>query len=386
MIASLRTDMPSIEEAAEMSRSVNAVPSGVRILVVDDDARICQHTAATLARIGFQVVTADDGTPAIAQAEVSPPDLAVVDLGMPTDGYAVVARLKELYGAGVHVTILSGNDDEGSRSRAFECGADDYIVKPVGSADLRRRMIAAARSQQAFVETRLARERADRLLAYGAEATALLAHDVNNGLSVAVSNLSYLSSVLEEDKPEALGEDERQAVAATLRALRRMSVLVANFVDISRFEDAAVKPLAAPVPVRELLNDVIEVHVTTARGITAEIDCDRDLIGLFDSSLVERVLHNIVGNASRYCQSGGKLRLSGRQLEGKGVELVVSNTGPAIPPELAANLFGKYSKGLNGKRGIGLYFCRLAVEAHGGTIEHVPLADGPSFVIRLPGR
>src|SRR5690349_18779301 len=157
------------EDIAEMSRSVTAVPPGVRILVVDDDQRVCQHTATTLSRIGFQVVTADDGTPAIEQAEVTPPDLAVVDLGMPTDGYSVVARLKELYGAGVHVTILSGNDDELSRARAFDAGADDYIVKPVGNADLRRRMIAAARSQQAFVETRIARERADRLLAYGAE-------------------------------------------------------------------------------------------------------------------------------------------------------------------------------------------------------------------------
>jgi len=62
----------------------------------------------------------------------------------------------------------------------------------------------------------------------------------------------------------------------------------------------------------------------------------------------------------------------------------VQNSGPHIPEEVRLNLFGKYQRGSNGKRGMGLYFCRLACEAHGGSIEHDSAPEGPMFRIRLP--
>lgn len=358
-------------------------PQGVRVLVVDDDPRVRKTTATMLSRAGFHVVTADDGAPAIAQAETTPPDLAIVDLNMPTSGLEVVRCLKRLHGAAVYVAVLSGQDDDETRTRAFDAGADDVLVKPANLTELRRRMVAAARTQQAYVETRLARERADRLLAYSAEAGALLAHDLNNGLAVALTNMTYLSSVLE------LGDDQQQALASTLRALRRMAGLVANFVDIARFEDAAVKPRCEVVDVRTLLMDVIDVHAPSiSHKIRYNVVCSPGLAGHFDNALIERVLHNLVGNAVRYCNSGGEIRLTASSHDPgdpQSVEICVHNTGPHIPEELRTNLFAKYARGSNGKRGIGLYFCRLACEAHSGTIEYRATETGPSFVIRLPG-
>lgn len=363
--------------------SPSAGPQGVRVLVVDDDPRVRKTTATMLSRAGFHVVTADDGAPAIAQAETTPPDLALVDLNMPTSGLEVVRCLKRLHGAAVYVAVLSGQDDDATRTSAFDAGADDVLVKPANLAELRRRMIAAARTQQAYVETRLARERADRLLAYSAEAGALLAHDLNNGLAVALSNMTYLSGVL------TLGEDQQQALSSTLRALRRMSGLVANFVDISRFEDAAVKPRCETANVRAMLMEVIDVHAPSiGRRIRHSVSCDPDLQGHFDSALIERVLHNLVGNAVRYCNPGGIIRLAASHYDPAdplSVEISVHNTGPHISDELRANLFAKYARGSNGKRGIGLYFCRLACEAHSGSIDYRSTEDGPSFIIRLPG-
>jgi K+-sensing histidine kinase KdpD len=249
--------------------------------------------------------------------------------------------------------------------------------------ELKRRMMTAARTQQAFVEARLAQERTDRLLAYGAEAAAMLAHDLNNGLAVALGNMTYLHDVL------TLEDEETKALTATVRALRRMSGLVANFVDIARFEDAAVKPQVEATNVRALIHSVVEVHTVGATTIAFEIDCDPGLVGNFDSALIERVLHNLVGNAQRYCNKGGQIRLSGRisdLVDGPGLELTVFNSGPLVPEALRDRLFGKYAKGSNGKRGFGLYFCRLACEAHGGSIQYAPCPDGSSFVIRLPGR
>jgi signal transduction histidine kinase len=363
-----------------------AIPGGVRVLVADDDPRIRRALASSIARLGCEVRTADDGAPAIALGEQTPFDLAVIDIGMPTSGLEVVRRLKELYGPAIHIEILSGDDDQPTRLAAFDAGADGYLVKPIAINELTRRLIASASRQQAYIAARQAREHADRLLAWGTEAAALLAHDLNNGLAVALSNMTYLSQVL------TVNEDEQQALGSTLRALRRMAGLVANFVDIARFEDDALRPRPAPVKIRELLLEVMALHAPSiGRQIRHVVSCEQELTGHFDEALIARVLHNLVGNGLRYCNPGGVIRLAATAWdagpgEPPGVEITVHNTGPQVPATLAGKLFGKYAQGKDGQRGLGLYFCRLACEAHGGSVEHVATPDGPTFILRLPAR
>jgi two-component system sensor histidine kinase/response regulator len=356
--------------------------SSVRVLVVDDDVAMCRQMAHGLAHTGYQVLTANDAETALTLADTQPPDVAVVDLEMPdVGGLTVIRQIKQLHGAALHVMVLTGHDDEERRHGAFEAGADDYVVKPIPMSELRRRISAAIRNQRAFVQVRLEKEAAERRLVYGTEATALLAHDLNNGLAVATQNLSYLIETLVTDP------DQADALAATLRSVRRMSGLVANFVDIARFEDAAVKPMVQPVGVHELLQSVLSVHSTSlTQGIQLTIECAPSLVAHFDGGLIERVLHNLFGNAARYCNHGGAIALGARQWEADGVEIWVANSGPQIPENIRKTLFGKYVQGKGGKRGMGLYFCRLVAEAHGGRIEYDARTDGPSFVVRLPGQ
>ena len=367
-----------------MSEQV-VLPGAVRLLVVDDDVAICRQVASGLAQAGFQVVTATDAAGAIAQTNETPPDVAIIDLGMPTTGGTEVIRhIKQQLGPAVHVIVLTGHDDERSRAEAFDAGTDDYVLKPIGLAEIKRRVSAALRNQRALVQVRLEKEAAERRLVYGTEATALLAHDLNNGLAVSLSNLSYLIDSIHGD------QEQTEALAATLRSVRRMAGLVANFVDIARFEDAAVKPNAQKTRVRGVLQGVLDVNApSVTRGVTFAIECEDKLEGRFDAGLIERVLHNLFGNATRYCNQGGKITLAAKrwhEVEDGSLEISVTNSGPQIPENIRPNLFGKYVQGKGGKRGMGLYFCRLVAEAHGGKIEYEARADGPSFVIRLPGR
>ena len=362
----------------------DALPDAVRILVVDDDEAICRQLAGGLSSAGFHVVTATDGSGAIQQATVTPPDVALVDLEMgPTGGLDVIRHLKRIHGAAVHVIVLTGHDDERSRAGAFDAGTDDFIVKPIGIAEIRRRIIAALRTQRELIQTRVDKEAAERRLVYGQEASALLAHDLNNGLSVALGNLTFLREIMVGDA------EVGDALAATLRSVRRMAGLVANFVDIARFEDAAVKPRVGRTSVWQLLSSIIAVHSPSiTRGIRIEVDCDEGLTGVFDPGLIERVLHNMFGNASRYCVEGGRIILRGRRLYDNAdgsVELSVTNTGAQVPDEIRDTLFNKYVRGKGGRRGMGLYFCRLVAEAHGGSIACEQHELGPCFAIRLPG-
>src|ERR1043166_5741436 len=120
------------------------LPGAVRLLVVDDDEASCRQLAGGLAAAGFQVVTAHDAAGALAQATVTPPDVAIVDLGMPdVGGYHVIKELKKMHGTSVHVIVLTGQDDENSRTHAFDAGTDDYVLKPIGISEIRRRVSAA---------------------------------------------------------------------------------------------------------------------------------------------------------------------------------------------------------------------------------------------------
>ena len=130
---------------------------------------------------------------------------------------------------------------------------------------------------------------------------------------------------------------------------------------------------------------VVHASVLPA-GATCKVICDPDLVAWFDPAMVERILHNLVGNAVRYCDKNGTISVTALPARAGGIEIAIQNSGPRISDELIGHLFSKYGRGTNGKRGLGLYFCRLACEAHGGSIEAANRDGGPTFFVRFPPR
>lgn len=355
------------------------------VLLADDDKQVRRTVSRVLRKRGFHVLEAVDGAMAIELAIEHPPDLALIDLRMPKkDGFEVVRELKEA-NPRLPVLVLSGWDDADDRIKAFDVGADDFIAKPVYMKELLRRIEAFERTRRAYVELEELNKHADHLRVFAAEAAALLAHDLNNGLSITSANLQYIDEELRERENE---EDLVEASSAARRALRRMIGLVANFVDISRLEDAALQVLRFPTKVGEMLRAAGQIHETSRNDINGiSVDCDMDLVCEIDPMLTERVLHNLLNNATRYVNEGGRIHIKAAlEEEGKILCISVANTGQGIPVDLRESLFGKYGKGgdSNSQRGMGLYFCRLACEAHHGNIRVEDNEDFATvFIIRL---
>jgi two-component system KDP operon response regulator KdpE len=115
-----------------------------KILIVEDDAQIRRFLRAGLGVQGHDLQEVETGERALAEAAISPPDLVILDLGLPDiDGVEVVRRLREW--TTVPILVLSARSREADKIDALDAGADDYLTKPFGMGELLARIRAALR-------------------------------------------------------------------------------------------------------------------------------------------------------------------------------------------------------------------------------------------------
>ena len=115
------------------------------LLVVDDEPAIRRLLRASLGAEGFEVIEADDAGAALAAIEARKPELAILDLGLPDkDGLDVIRRIRGM-GSKLPIVVLSSRGDERVKVEALELGADDYVTKPFGIAELVARIRTALR-------------------------------------------------------------------------------------------------------------------------------------------------------------------------------------------------------------------------------------------------
>jgi two-component system, OmpR family, KDP operon response regulator KdpE len=116
----------------------------ITVLVVDDEPPIQRFLRSSLGAVGHRVVTADDAGTALAALAASPPDLVILDLGLPDrSGFDVIGEIRKR--SPVPIIVLSARSDERSKVAALDLGADDYVSKPFGMAELMARLRAALR-------------------------------------------------------------------------------------------------------------------------------------------------------------------------------------------------------------------------------------------------
>lgn len=122
-----------------------------RVLVIDDDQALLKALRLGLKAGGHHVVTAGTGDQGLLQTAASKPDVVILDLGLPDiDGVEVVKRMREW--TEVPIVVLSAADAEGRKVAALDSGADDYVTKPFGMAELEARIRASLRRRNGSKE------------------------------------------------------------------------------------------------------------------------------------------------------------------------------------------------------------------------------------------
>jgi DNA-binding response OmpR family regulator len=130
---------------SSIPNAVHDVSSSLRLLIVEDHDDLADALRANLRREGYHVSVASDGRQALAMVRADPPDIIVLDLGIPgLDGLALLSRLRA-EGHWCPVLILSARDSDSDKVEGFRLGADDYVTKPFRTVELMARVDAMGR-------------------------------------------------------------------------------------------------------------------------------------------------------------------------------------------------------------------------------------------------
>jgi signal transduction histidine kinase len=360
------------------------------VLVVDDNAENRALAKATLSDEDIPVVLAENGEQALAVFARERPSCVLLDIRMPgMDGITVCEHIRSLPGGDrAAIVFVTAQRDVVTFDRALGAGGDDFITKPFRPNELVVRIQTALRLRKMTaerdvlsVEMKRQRDELQRLQLHKEQLSAFLVHDLKNP----VNSIELLvQRVLRNARADDRSRDAALKIQDEARGLLRM---ITNLLDIGKADEGELAPARAVVDAGELVTGVIDE--LQLRATTAEVTLAADVDGArlaVDRDLMRRVLCNLVDNAIRYAPGGSQITLAARAVAG-GVELRVSDRGRGVPAAERDRVFDRFvSSGdepSRGNRGLGLAFCKAAVEAHGGRIWVEDADPGAAFCIRI---
>lgn len=365
------------------------------VLVVDDNEQNRALAKATLEDEDFEVVLAESGPQALELFSARQPDCVVLDIRMPdVDGIETCRRLHDLPGGtDVPVVFLTASRDVDTFDAAQRAGGDDFVTKPVQPAELALRVQMAlkvrrldASNQEYFDVVRRQRDDLLRLQLQKERLSSFVVHDLKNP----VGSIDLLAQLLQRDK--RLPADARETAENIRLEVAALMRLILNLLDINKSEEGKLVPSMAPVDLCELTQSVAQAQEPRARAKDVTVECELGEVKTVsaDPDLLRRVLENLVDNALRYAPKGSRVTVSARHADGD-VEIRVADQGKGVPAELRETIFDRFVQLGSGDRapqrtgrGLGLTFCRLALEAHGGRIFVENGEPGAVFCTKLP--
>lgn len=373
-------------------------PSG-HVLIVDDMPANAKLLAMILKLQGFTVSTAAGGQEALQLIEESIPDVVLLDVMMPgIDGFETCRRIRQNPATKqLPVVIVTALHDVNDRVQALEVGADDFISKPVEETEVIARVRSLVRAkrnrdelERAYADLRRSESLRDSL-------TEMLVHDLRTPLSALLVSLDMVIG----GQAGPLSELQKHLLAISRRGGGNLLKLVNDLLDVAKLENdqMALKLSSTSVP---SLGDsaLTEVEpLVLDRQAKVEFQWSPDLVNVqADEGLVQRVLVNLLSNALKFSPQketvvvGAKLQ---RATDGDAVFVWVRDNGAGITPEHHERIWDKFGQAEArqgggsswASTGLGLTFCKLVVEAHGGQIGvESQVNQGSTFHFTLPVR
>ncbi len=378
---------------------IESLKSKARILIVDDSQESIDLLEYFLKPAGYNIDKANDGATALELVEKEPPDIILLDVMLPKiNGYEVCEKLKKRQSTFhipiIMITVLKELKD---KIKALEAGADDFLSKPFDSVELLTRVKSLLRIKNyhdEIIKRNLELEKQKEALLredhLKKELTNLIVHDMKNPLFVIQGNLQ----MMEMNRLSTQGESSdvyTQRIARSSRSLLRM---ILNLLDISRLEQQKMEFEPVPTDLNGMINDIIDSFkdIPEHQSKSVHMKLREDLSTVFvDKEIFERVLENCFNYVFQNTPEFMSIHVeTGEGLQSK-IKLTVTHDGKPIPEQFKDKVFLKNAQpelkkaGYKPARGLGLIFCRLALEALNGKIFlDDKVRDKNAFILELP--
>jgi signal transduction histidine kinase len=371
------------------------------LLIVDDEEKNIKLMKAMLYSEDYQIHEALSGEQALIAVADCCPDLILLDIMMPgIDGFEVCRRLKQDEKTRMVpiliVTVLRAKENS---IKAMEAGADDFLSKPVDQTELLVRVKSSLRIKSyhddlfdSYREIAEKSAKLQELERIKEGLTHMIVHDLNNSLMAISGNLELILF----DR-QRLSETQVQMLANCLGCCDDLNDMIRGLLDIHKMEEGKLAPDKKTTNLVELIDDVVEQFIpkAAAKKISVIFERSNDIPDIaVDAGLVKRILANLLSNAIRHSPDGGKVEVVTNSFYGNDrVCICVKDYGNGLDQKYHQKVFEKFvqvgvkKQGTQlGSSGLGLFFCKMAVEAHGGKIwvDSEGEGKGSQFCLTLP--
>jgi two-component system sensor histidine kinase/response regulator len=335
-----------------------------RVTIVDDMPTARELLGALLSVEPYDLFYATSGTQLLEDLEEIQPDVILLDVMMPDmDGFEVTQRLRadKTWGH-VPVILVTALDSQQDLAQGLDAGADDFLPKPVNGVELRARvrsMLRIKRQFDALKETLKLRE----------DLANMVVHDMRTPLTAILGFTELLRSGF-------ISAEDTEDIEKLHRQVLRLNGFVNDILVQAKMENNKLILNPTPISVNGLLRTAQENHsvIAKSRGITLEMHwAEPDITISVDANLFQRVLDNLLSNALKFSPSHSTVSVLAKPTAASGVQIKVTDSGPGILPEDRERIFNKYEvasmRQLDSPVGLGLAFCKLVLDAHGGQIS-----------------
>ncbi|MDX2212355.1 MAG: hybrid sensor histidine kinase/response regulator [Oculatellaceae cyanobacterium bins.114] len=345
------------------------------ILVVDDETSMFEVIAALLYAEGYDLVHLTNGRETLNNLEQIKPDVILMDVMMPEmDGLEICRRIKSSAWKCVPIIMVTALTSKDDLARSLNAGADDFLTKPVSAVELRARVRSMLRIKQQY-------DALETALQLRNDLSNMIVHDLRNPLAniLIASQMLLIQNSLEGKVLER--------VQLIQQAGNEMNSMINDLLLLAKMEAGMMVLNRVPTDLDRLIADVIHHSeaIATIKDIhlTKHVPQHTSQISV-DPPLVQRLLENLLSNAIKFSphHTTVMVRVEPIQLptpdstHRASVVIQVIDQGPGVSKELRHRIFNRYELGDRiagtSQIGLGLTFCKMVAEAHGG---HISVTD-----------
>lgn len=377
-----------------------------RVLVVDDEPSIRLTLQEFLQEAGYQTAVAEDAKVALQLLKSGDFDVVVSDIVLPRISGVELLQTIRKESPRVQVIMMTGQPAVETAAAAVRAGAFDYLCKPVTKDAILRCIANAAKLKAAEDEhARLAEAnrrhqedlerqhqqlrdnyaRLRELETLRDNLTHMIIHDLRAPLSVALGYVDLVKNNAASNLTSRAGG----YLDTVLLNLCRLNDMIGSLLDISRLETGKMPLDRHACDMAVLAKSVMDSFDSLVGQRRLSLDSSPEpIMAICDKEVTRRVLGNLFQNALKFTSDDGCIRITVGRKDSM-VRLEVSDNGTGIPPEFHTRIFEKFGQADRQTRqhstGLGLTFCKLAVEAQGGQIGvESEVSKGSHFWFTLP--